>query len=100
MQDLIDDQNIDRVKSAKNPYTFSLTAFPLPVSLPWATLLYTTLLSTSLPSASLLLPSNTSEKRLNKAYLVSVLKKWAEKAIDINLKLKIAIELYILVILF
>ena len=43
---------------------------------------------------------NTSEKRLNKAYLSSVLRKWAEKAADINMKLKIAIKSYMLVIIF
>ncbi len=100
MQDLVDDQNIDRAKSAENPHTFSLTAFPLPASLPWATLPYTTLPSASSPSASLLPPPNTSEKRLDKARLASVLRKRAEKAADTNLKLKIAIESYVLVILF
>ena len=95
MQDLVDDQNIDRAKSAENPRTFSLTAFPLPASLPWATLP-----SASSPSASLLPPPNTSEKRLDKARLASVLRKRAEKAADTNMKLKIAIESYVLVILF
>jgi len=47
----------------------------------------------------MLLP-NAFEKRLNKAHLASVFKKWAEKAADINMKLKIAIKLYMLVILF
>ena len=83
------------MKSAKNLYTFSLTAFPLPISLPWAILL-----STSLLFASLLPPPNTSKKRLNKARLTSIFRKWAKKAADINIKLKIAIKLYILVILF
>ena len=83
------------MKSAKNPLTFLLSAFPLPIFLLWATLL-----STSLLSASLLLLPNTSEKRLDKAYLTSILKKWAEKAADINMKLKIAIKLCVLVILF
>ena len=90
MQDLVDDQNMHRVKSAENLCTFSLTAFLLPASLLWAILL-----STTSPSASLLLLPNTFEKRLDKAYLVSVLRKWAEKAADINIKLKIAIKLYI-----
>ena len=89
-----------RVKSAENPRTFSLTVFPLPASLPWATLLSTTSPSASSPSASLLPPPNTSEKRLDKARLASVFKKRAKKAADTNLKLKIAIKLYILVILF
>ena len=84
-----------RAKSTENPHIFLLTVFPLPASLPWAILL-----SITSPSVSLLPPPNTSEKRLNKAYLVSVLKKWAKKAADINLKLKIATELYILIILF
>ena len=83
------------MKSAKNPLTFPLPAFPLPAFLPWATLP-----SASSPSASLPPPSNTSEKRLDKACLASVLKKRAEKAADINIKFKIAIELYISVILF
>ena len=90
-----------KVKSAKNLHTFLLTAFPLPISLPWAALLFTTLLSAFLLSASLLPPPpNTSKKRLNKAYLASIFRKRAEKATDINLKFKIAIKLYILVILF
>ena len=83
-------RSIDRAKSAENPRTFSLTASPLPTSLP----------SASLPSASLLLPPNTSKKRLNKAYLAFILRKRAKKAANINLKLKIAIKSYILVILF
>ena len=84
-----------KAKSVENPRTFSLTAFPLPAYLPWATLP-----STTSPSASLLLLPNTSKKRLDKAYLVFVLRKRAKKAANTNLKLKIAIELYILVILF
>ena len=87
MQDLVDDNNKDRAKSAEDPLTFSLPAPPLPASLPWATL----------PSAP---PPNASEKRLDKARLSSVLKKRAEKAADTNMKLKMAIESYVLVILF
>ena len=86
---------MDRAKSAENPRTFSLPAFPLPASLPWATLP-----SASSPSASLLPPPNASERRLDKARLSSFLKKQAEKAADTNLKAKIAIESYVLVILF
>ena len=84
------------MKSVKNLLTFLLSAFLLPIFLLWAILL-----SASLPSASLLLPPpNTSEKRLDKVYLASVFKKQAEKAVNINIKLKIAIKLYVLVILF
>ena len=43
---------------------------------------------------------NASKKRLNKAYLSFILKKRAKKAADVNIKLKVAIELYILAILF
>ena len=86
MPDLVDNNNKDRVKSAKDPLTFSLPAFLLPISLLWATLLS--------------MPLNASKKRLNKAYLFFVFKKWAKKAADMNMKLKIAIELYMLVILF
>ena len=87
MQDLVDNNRKDRVKSAKDLLTFLLPAPLLPISLPWATL----------PSV---LPANASEKRLDKACLSSILKKRAEKAADINIKFKIAIKLYILVILF
>ena len=83
------------MKSAKNPLTFLLPAFLLPVFLLWATLP-----SAFLLFASLLLPPNASKKRLNKAYLAFILKKRAKKATNINIKLKIAIKLYILVILF
>ncbi len=92
MQDLVDDNNKDRAKSAEDPLTFSLSAFPLPASLPWATLL-----STTLPSAP---PLNAFEKRLDKARLSSVLRKRAEKAANTNMKLKMAIVSYVLVILF
>jgi hypothetical protein len=92
---LVDDNNKDRAKSAKNPLTFSLDAFPLPTSLPWATLPSATLLS-----ASLLPPPNASKKRLDKGRLSSFLRKRAKKAANMNMKLKIAIESYILVILF
>jgi len=80
------------VKSAKDPLTFSLPAFPLPIYLPWATLPSTTLLSTPPPSAS--------KKRLNKAQLSSILKKRVKKAASMSIKLKVAIKSYILVILF
>jgi hypothetical protein len=46
------------------------------------------------------MPPNIFKKRLDKAYLFSILKKWAKKIADTNIKLKIAIESYILVILF
>ena len=46
------------------------------------------------------MPPNASKKRLNKAYLASILKKQAKKAANINIKLKIAIKSYILIILF
>ena len=91
MQNLVDNNNKDRAKSAEDPLTISLPAFPLPASLPWATLP-----SITLPS----MPPNASEKRLDKAHLSSVLKKRAEKAADTNMKLKIAIESYVLVIQF
>ena len=58
------------------------------------------MLSTTLLSASLLPPPNISKKRLNKGRLSSFLRKQAKKAADINIKLKIAIKSYILVILF
>ena len=74
------------MKSTKGLLTFLLPAFLLPVFLLWATLL------------SILL--NIFEKRLNKACLSSIFKKWAEKATNTNMKLKVAIKLYILVILF
>ena len=51
-------------------------------------------------SIFLLPPPNASEKRLNKSCLFSFLKKRAEKATNINIKFKIAIKPYILVILF
>ena len=87
MQDLVDNNNKDRAKSTKDLFTFLLPAPLLPASLLWATLL-------SVP------PPNAFKKRLNKACLSSVLKKWAKKAVNINMKLKMAIELYVLVILF
>ena len=86
MQNLVDDNNKDRAKSTKDLLTFLLPALPLPASLLWATL----------PST----PPNTSEKRLDKAYLSSVFKRRAKKAANTNIKLKIAIKSYILVILF
>ena len=92
MQDLIDNNNKDKAKSVKDSLTLSLLAFLLPVYLLWAILPSTTLPSTPPPGAF--------EKRLNKACLSSVFKKQAEKAVDTNIKLKIAIKLYILVILF
>ena len=92
LQDLGDDNNKNKMKSTEDLFTFLLLAFPLPAYLLWATLLFTTLLS--------MLPPNASEKRLDKTCLSSVFKKWAEKAADINIKLKIAIKLYVLVILF
>ena len=46
------------------------------------------------------MPPNASKKRLNKAYLSSFLKKQAKRAADTNIKLKVAIGLYVLVILF
>ena len=58
------------------------------------------MLSAALLSAFLLPPPNTSKKRLNKGRLSSFLRKRAKKAANINIKLKIAIESYILVILF
>lgn len=95
LQDLVDDDNKDRAKSAENPLTFLLDTFPLPASLPWATLL-----STTLPSASPPPPPNASEKRLDKACLSSFLRKQAKKAANTNLKTKMAIKSYMLVILF
>ena len=91
MQNLVDNNNKDRVKSAKDLLTFLLPAFPLPIYLLWATLLFITL-----P----FMPPNASKKRLNKAYLSSIFKKRAKKAADANMEFKIAIKLYILVILF
>jgi hypothetical protein len=63
-------------------------------------LLWATLLSASLLFISLLLPPNAFEKRLDKVYLAFIFKKQAEKAANMNIKFKIAIKLYILVILF
>ena len=49
------------------------------------------------------MPPNASKKRLNKARLSSFLEKRAKRAkraADTNMKLKVAIKLYVLVILF
>jgi len=75
LQDLVDNNNNNRAKSAKDLLTFSLPAFLLPVYLPWATLPSTILQS--------MLPPNIFKKRLNKAHLSFVFKKQAEKAVDI-----------------
>ena len=87
MQDLVDDNNKNRAKSAKDLLIFLLPAPLLPISLLWATL-------PSIP------PPNAFKKRLNKARLSSILKKRAEKAANTNIKLKMTIESYVLVILF
>ena len=75
------------MKSAKDLFTFLLPAPLLPISLLWAIL----------PS---ILLANASGKKLNKACLSSIFKKQAEKAANTNIKFKMAIKLYILVILF
>ena len=91
MQDLVDNNNKNRMKSAENPLTFSQFDFLLPAYLLWAIL----------PSIILFTPPlNAFKKRLNKTCLFFVFKKQAEKATNTNIKLKITIELYVLIILF